>query len=82
MKYSVGEDPEEVTNMIRGLDHLPSGQAETVGVVQSGEEEVPLRLQSTFHYLKGAKRAGDGLLTRARSVIGQEKMPSTARGKG
>lgn len=61
--------------MTRGLDHLPSGQAETVGVGQSGEKEVPQRLQSTFHCLKGAKRSGEGLLSRARDVIGQEKMP-------
>lgn len=63
MKYSVGESPEEVTNMIRGLEHLSPGQAETVGVVQSGEGKVPQRLLSTFHCLKGASRAGERLLT-------------------
>lgn len=56
MKRSAGVSPEEVINMIRGLEHLCSGQAETAGVVQSGEEEGSLRLQSTFHYLKGAAR--------------------------
>lgn len=71
MKYFVGASPEEVPNTIRGLEQLSSGQADTGGVVQEGEEEVKWRLQSTFHHLKGATR--EGLLTRAWSVTGQEE---------